>query len=254
MTEKSLTPQAEHPTKNSPLADSFAAVEENYKRITDDIAQAAYRSGRSESDIELVAVTKTVGVELINHAISLGVRHIGENRVQELSSKYNMLRRDGLKISVIGHLQTNKVKKALELSDMIQSVDSIRLGNEISARSVERGRITPCLVEINIGNEVTKTGVPFDMAEELVLQLSELDGIKVSGLMTIPPFDAESAQLRRYFEKIHKLYVDIASKNYHNSNIEMQYLSMGMSSDYVEAIEIGANMVRIGTALFGVRK
>ncbi|MBQ9994216.1 MAG: YggS family pyridoxal phosphate-dependent enzyme [Clostridia bacterium] len=229
-------------------------VEENYKRILEEIDAAAQRSGRRAEDIELVAVTKTVPVEIINHSIELGVRHIGENRVQELYSKYDSLTmRDELKISVIGHLQTNKVRRALSMAQMIQSVDSLRLASEISRICVETGVSCETLVEINIGDEESKTGIEIAQAQELVYQMSEMPGIKVVGLMTIPPIEEKISVTRRYFEKIHKLFIDIGGKKTHNGNIEMKYLSMGMSSDFAEAIEEGSNMVRIGSALYGGR-
>ena len=237
------------------LPERFSLLEQNYSRITERISEAAARSGRTPGDVELVAVTKTVPVELINHAIALGVTHIGENRVQELESKLPALDTPdgGLKISVIGHLQTNKAKKAVEMAGMIQSVDSLHLARELSKRSVELGKTTECLIEINIGDEASKSGVGFDGAEELVCAVSELEALAVRGLMTIPPVDADPANTRRFFAKIHKLFIDIGTKNLHNKNIEMKYLSMGMSADYAEAIEDGSNMVRIGSALFGAR-
>ena len=230
-----------------------AALRENYERVTEGIARAAERSGRRAEDIELVAVTKTVPIDIINFTINLGARHIGENRVQELSSKYpDLAMRDRLSVSVIGHLQSNKVKHAVSMADMIQSVDSEHIAGEISKRAQECGKIMPCLIEINIGGEQSKTGVPFEQAEELIYKAAEMPAIKVCGLMTIPPFDADQAQLKKYFEKIYKLYVDIKGKKGNNS-IDINLLSMGMSSDYELAIECGSNMVRIGTSLFGVR-
>ncbi len=230
-------------------------VEENYRLITDRMAEAAVRSGRRPEDIELVAVTKTVPVEYINHSIVLGVRHVGENRVQELASKFDSFLRpdDGLKISVIGHLQTNKARKAVSMADMVQSVDSAHLALELSKSAVALGRNLECLVEINIGEEQSKSGIDFAEAEELVLQTAEMPGLKVCGLMVIPPFDPNPDNTRVYFEKIHKLFIDIQSKKHDNSNIEMKYLSMGMSADYAQAIEEGSNMVRIGSALYGAR-
>lgn len=235
------------------IDERFSYVSENYARIMEKVSFAAQKTGRESSDIEFVAVTKTVPVEIINHAISLGVSHIGENRVQELASKYEMLSKDGLEISVIGHLQTNKVKQALGMARMIQSVDSERLALEISKRASEMGKTIECLIEVNIGDEVSKSGIGFDEAEELVCKTGELPGIKVSGLMVIPPFDEKIEKTRRYFEKIHKLFIDIGAKNYDNKNIAMNYLSMGMSSDYEEAVLEGSNMIRVGSALFGRR-
>lgn len=238
---------------STPLDPIMIAVEENYKRISERIAAAAEKSGRRAEDIELVAVTKTVPIEYINHSINLGVKHIGENRVQELSSKYDDLLKDDLAISVIGHLQTNKVKQAVSMAGMIQSLDSEHLAKEISKRAVEADKLIECLVEVNIGNESSKSGVDFAQAEELVYQAAEMPGIIVSGLMVIPPADVNILRTRQYFHKIHKLFIDIADKKHDNKNIRFKYLSMGMSADYAEAIEEGSNMVRVGSALYGAR-
>lgn len=236
-----------------PLDPRMAAVEENYKRINERLAAAAEKSGRTLEDIEFVAVTKTVPIEYINHSIELGIRHIGENRVQELSSKFDSLLKDDLAISVIGHLQTNKVKQAISMAEMIQSLDSEHLAKEISKRAVEAEKMIECLVEVNIGNEDSKSGVDFEKAEELVYQAAEMPGIIVSGLMVIPPADVNILRTRQYFDKIHKLFIDIAGKKHDNKNIRFKYLSMGMSADYAEAVEEGSNMVRIGSALYGAR-
>lgn len=238
-----------------PADPRMIAVEENLKLIRESMAQAAEKSGRRPEDIELVAVTKTVPVEYINRSIELGVRHIGENRVQELGSKFEslLIPEEGLKISVIGHLQTNKARKAVSMAHMIQSVDSQHLAREISRCAVALAKTVECLVEINIGEESSKTGIDLCAAEELVHQTAEMPGLKVCGLMVIPPFDPNPDNTRPYFEKIHKLFIDIQSKKRDNSNIEMKYLSMGMSADYAQAIEEGSNMVRIGSSLYGAR-
>jgi len=238
-----------------PADPRMIAVEENLKYIRERMAQAAQKSGRAPEDIELVAVTKTVPVEYINRTIELGVRHIGENRVQELSSKFEslLIPGDGLKISVIGHLQTNKARKAASMAHMIQSVDSDRLAQELSRCAVSLDKTLECLIEINIGEEESKTGIDLARAEELAYSTAELPGLRVCGLMVIPPFDPNPDNTRVYFEKIHKLFIDIQGKTPHNSNIEMKYLSMGMSADYAQAIEEGSNMVRIGSSLYGAR-
>ena len=231
----------------------FHDVGENLKSIRFNIAEAAARSGRSAEDIILMAVTKTVPVEVINHALSLGVDYIGENRVQELNSKYDSLVRDGKHIHLIGHLQTNKVKQIVGRVEMIQSVDSVKVAQAIASRSRELGLVTDVLVEVNIGNEESKSGVSPDAAYELICQISEFDGINVQGLMAIPPADCEIAQTIKYFDEIYKLFIDIGSKNTHNNSYTMKHLSMGMSADYAEAIRHGSTMVRVGTALFGRR-
>ncbi len=234
-------------------AQRFHDVEENLKVIRNRMAEAAVQSGRSPEDITLMAVTKTVPVEVINHALSLGVDYMGENRVQELNAKYDALDRDGKHIHLIGHLQTNKVKQVVGKVEMIQSVDSARVAAAIAARSRELGIVTNVLVEVNVGGEENKSGISTQAAQELVCEISEFDGINVQGLMTIPPANCEMTQTRRYFEEIYKLFIDIGSKKTHNSNYTMRYLSMGMSADYAEAILEGSTMVRVGTALFGRR-
>ena len=231
----------------------FHYVEENLKAIRFNIEQAAAASGRNPDDIILMAVTKTVPAPVINHALSLGVDYIGENRVQELASKYDELHREGKHIHLIGHLQTNKVKQVVGRVEMIQSVDSVRVARAISDKSLALGIVTEALVEINIGNEESKSGVKPEEAYELICQISEFDGINVQGLMAIPPADCEIAQTIRYFDEIHKLFIDIGSKNTHNSSYTMKHLSMGMSADYAEAVRHGSTMVRVGTALFGRR-
>ena len=231
----------------------FLDVEENLKAIRFNIEEAALSSGRSPEDVILMAVTKTVPAAVINHALSLGVNYMGENRVQELNSKYDALDREGKHIHLIGHLQTNKVRQVVGRVEMIQSVDSVRVAQAIAARSKELGMVTNALVEVNIGNEDSKSGVSSEEAFELICQISEFDGINVQGLMAIPPANCEIAQTIKYFDEIYKLFIDIRSKNTHNNSYTMKHLSMGMSADYAEAIRHGSTMVRVGTALFGRR-
>lgn len=231
----------------------FRDVEENLKIIRNNIAEAAIKSGRNPDDIILMAVTKTVPVEVINHALSLGVDYMGENKVQELNSKYDYLIKENKHIHLIGHLQTNKVKQVVGKVEMIQSVDSERVASAIASKSREIGITTNVLVEVNIGREENKSGILPEAAHELVCQISEFDGINVQGLMAIPPADCEITQTRRYFEEIYKLFIDIGAKKTHNSNYTMECLSMGMSADYSQAILEGATIIRIGTALFGKR-
>ena len=235
------------------LAAKFHDVEENLKVIRFNIEEAAVKSGRNPDDVILMAVTKTVPVEVINHALSLGIDYMGENRVQELNSKYDSLHREGKHIHLIGHLQTNKVKQVVGKVEMIQSVDSVRVAQAIATRSCELGIVTNALVEVNIGNEENKSGVSPEEAYDLICQISEFDGLNIQGLMAIPPADCEIAQTIKYFDEIYKLFIDIGSKNTHNNRYTMKHLSMGMSADYAEAILHGSTMVRVGTSLFGRR-
>ena len=232
-------------------ARSFLDVEENYKRINERICEAAERSGRRREDITLLAATKTVDVPTINHAISLGLDHIGENRVQELLSKYEQYDLSNCSLQFIGHLQSNKVRQIVDKVDLIQSVDSFKLAKEISAQSLKRNKTTDILVEVNIGKEENKSGVFEENLEELLFQISELEGVSVKGLMTIPPICENEHKISKYFNNMHKLFIDISQKKL--DNVSMTILSMGMSADYYEAILEGANMVRVGSALFGAR-
>ncbi len=229
----------------------FRDVEYNYRRINEQIAEAAAKAGKTREDVTLLAATKTVDAAVINHAISLGLDHIGENRVQELLSKYDSYDLSRCSLQFIGHLQTNKVRQIVGKVDLIQSVDSFKLAKEISAQSLKRNLKTDILVEVNIGREENKSGVFEENLEELLCQISGLEGISVKGLMTIPPICEEKCKISKYFYNMHKLFIDISEKKL--DNVCMTILSMGMSEDFCEAIAEGANMVRIGSALFGAR-
>ncbi len=224
--------------------------DENFADVTERIEKAASISGRKADEILLLAATKTIPVEVINHAIKNGIKLIGENKVQELLSKI-----DDCDISAdrhfIGHLQTNKVRQVVGKVRMIESVDSFRLANEISRRSEEMGIVTDILVEVNIGGEESKSGINPSETESFLKEISGLKGIKVQGLMTIPPICEKNEEILRYFKQMNNLFVDISNKNI--DNINMKYLSMGMSDDFEDAIICGANIVRIGTRLFGRR-
>ena len=228
---------------------SIEIFDENYKTITQNIAAAAEKSGRKYEDITLLAATKTVDADVINHAIKSGIDYIGENRVQEFLSKYDAYA--PAHKHFIGHLQTNKVKDIIDKVELIHSVDSYKLAAEISKQAVKRGITMDILLEINIGDEQSKSGFTYDEALEAVQKVASLDGIRVKGLMAIPPICEKAEQNREYFAKMKKLFIDIAAKKIDNSSMDI--LSMGMSDDYEVAIEEGANMVRLGTALFGRR-
>ena len=232
-------------------ARSFTDVEYNYQLINERIAEAAQKIGKAREDITFLAATKTVDSATINHAISLGLDHIGENRVQELLAKYEEYDLENCSLQFIGHLQSNKVRQIVGKVDLIQSVDSFKLAKEISAQSLKRNVHTDLLVEVNIGREENKSGVFEENLKELLCQIAELDGISVQGLMTIPPICDNKQKISHYFNKMHRLFIDISQKKL--DNINMHILSMGMSDDYYEAILEGATMVRIGSALFGAR-
>lgn len=228
---------------------SVELFDENYAEIKESIAAAAKKSGRRPEDIILLAATKTVDCETINHAISSGIEYIGENRVQELLSKYSSYA--PVHKHFIGHLQTNKVKDIIDRVEMIQSVDSLHLAAEISKQAVRRGRVMQVLLEVNIGNEQSKSGFSAEELSAAAEKIASLEGISVRGLMAIPPICEKSDDNRKYFEKMHNLFIEIGSKKLYNSSMDI--LSMGMSDDYAAAIEQGASLVRIGTALFGRR-
>lgn len=230
---------------------SFNDIEYNYKYIEERIAEAALRSGRKREDITFLAATKTVEPEYINYAISLGLDHIGENRVQELLAKYEQYDLEHCSLQFIGHLQSNKVRQIVGKVDLIQSVDSVKLAKEVSRVSEKNGIASNILIEVNIGGEENKSGISPDRLEELLGEVSVLPSVKVCGLMTIPPICEEKSIIRKYFSEMRNIFLDISAKNI--DNVSMDILSMGMSSDYCEAILEGANMVRIGSALFGNR-
>lgn len=232
-------------------ARSLSDVEYNYKLINERIAEAAQKVSKSREDITFLAATKTVEPEVINHAISLGLDHIGENKVQELLSKYESYNLEKCSLQFIGHLQTNKVRQIVDKVDLIQSVDSVKLANEIAKHSLKHNKTTDILVEVNIGREENKSGVYPENLEELLCEISKIDGISVKGLMTIPPVCDNKHKISKYFNNMHNIFIDISSKKL--DNISMTILSMGMSADYYEAILEGANMVRIGSSLFGAR-
>ena len=250
MTEKSFVDRPED-------GDSRFVLD-NLGRIEERIAAACAAAGRKREDVTLLAVTKTVPPARINAAIGAGVTHIGENRVQELLGKRDALRLDGVDVHLIGHLQTNKVRQIVGRVGMIESVDSLRLAEAISQASLreDNTRILPVgytevLVEVNIGGEEQKTGVAPERLEELLYAMAALPGIRVRGLMTVPPILTAPEEQRRVFSQMYKLFIDIRGKNI--DNIRMDMLSMGMSSDYEQAILEGSTLVRIGSALFGRR-
>ncbi|MBR2724818.1 MAG: YggS family pyridoxal phosphate-dependent enzyme [Ruminococcus sp.] len=230
---------------------TLKSVKENYEEIVARIADAAIKSGRRPEDITFLAATKTVDAEIINYAISLGLKFIGENKVQELLSKYEQYDLKNSRLHFIGHLQTNKVRQIVGKVNMIQSVDSFKLANEISKQSLKHGLKTDILVEVNIGREENKSGVMPEELENLLREISVLEGISVKGLMAIPPICENEQKIRGYFANMRNLFLDISEKKI--DNIKMGILSMGMSSDYYEAILEGANLVRIGSSLFGAR-
>ena len=201
--------------------------------------------------VELVSATKTRSIEEINQAIKAGVKIIGENYVQEAEEKFRVIGKK-VKWHMIGHLQRNKVKKALEIFDMIETVDSIKLAREIDKIAKKKGVIFPVLIEVNSGREEQKSGVLPEDIESFVEEISKFENMKVEGLMTMGPFVKNPEEIKPYFELTRELFEKLKSKNY--PNVEMKYLSMGMTDTWKVAIEEGANLIRIGTGIFGPRK
>ena len=229
---------------------SFYDIEENLKEIRFNIAEAVSKYRKPDDNVRLMAVTKTVPFEYVNHAVSLGIDLLGENKVQEFLSKKEYLRLDGCEAHLIGHLQTNKVKYLPPLTNCIQSVDSLKLAKEIDKQYLKAGQIADVLVEVNIGEEESKGGIQLETAYEFIHEISEFKGIKVKGLMCVPPI-CDGDLVRKYFAQMYQLFVDIQSKNV--DNVNMDILSMGMSDDYKYAIMEGSNLVRVGSKIFGRR-
>jgi len=226
----------------------MGTVKDNLETINKKIKAAAWKVNRDPQEIKLVAVTKTATLEQIKEAINEGVKIIGENKVQEAKGKYQVLTTE-VKWHLIGHLQTNKVKYAVEIFDLIHSVDSIKLAKEIDKRSVQFKKTIDVLIEVNISGEETKYGYNPEKVEAFLKEISEFSGIKVRGLMTIAPISKNKEEVRPYFRRLRELSERIRDKNI--KNIKMDYLSMGMTDDFEIAIEEGANIVRIGRGIFG---
>ncbi len=210
---------------------------------------ALKKVGKTANDVILLAATKTVDIDTINYAISKGISYVAENKVQELTAKHAHL--SDVHEHFIGHLQTNKVKDVIDKVELIQSVDSMKLAKEISKQATKHGLSMDILLEVNIGGEESKWGFKPEEIETAIKEIALLEGVKIRGLMTIPPICDNSEQAREYFRKMYKLFIDIRGKNIDNSSMDI--LSMGMSDDFDIAIEEGANLVRVGTALFGKR-
>jgi len=226
-------------------------IRENIERVRERIETAAHRSGQKADDIILVAVTKEVDIPRIREALAYGVQHIGENRVQEAQRKFEALGRVAT-WHMVGHLQTNKVKKALEIFDLIHSLDRFELAQEISKRAQAAGRTVDVLVQVNTSGEPSKFGVAPEGAPRLVEQMAALPCLRIQGLMTIGAFLPDPEAVRPCFTLLRKLRDEIALRDI--AGVSMKYLSMGMTNDFEVAIEEGANLVRIGRAIFGERE
>lgn len=220
-------------------------MKERIQQIQHDIAQAAKRSGRSATDVLLLGVSKTFNMEAIQQAAQGGVQAFGESYVQEFIDKYD--ENKGFEFHFIGQLQSNKVKYIVNKVAMVHSVDRLSLAKELSKRALANGRCMDVLVQVNIGMEEQKGGIAPDDLDEFLNQMGNFEGIRLCGLMCIHPF-VPPEEARLYFKRMKAIFESMREKGYH-----MQHLSMGMSADYVQAVEEGATIVRVGSALFGSR-
>ena len=225
-------------------------LKDNLVEVEKRILEACHKAGRSRDEVTLIAVSKTKPVEMLQEIYDANVRDFGENKVQEMCDKMEVLPHD-IKWHMIGHLQTNKVKYIVGRTELIHSVDSIRLAREIQKQAVKKDVIVPILVEVNIAQEESKFGISKEETISLVKEIALLDHVAIKGLMTIAPFVEDPEDNRGYFKAIKELSVDINNQNI--DNVTMDILSMGMTGDYTVAIEEGATMVRVGTGIFGER-
>ncbi|NMB27599.1 MAG: YggS family pyridoxal phosphate-dependent enzyme [Tissierellia bacterium] len=225
-------------------------IKDNLLIIEENIEKALQRSGRIGEKVHLIAVTKTVEVDRINQALELGLKNIGENRVQELVKKYDIIG-NRANYHMIGHLQTNKVRNIIDKVCLIHSLDRLSLAKELNKRAKKQDLIMDVLIQVNVAEEESKYGLKVDEVIPFLEKILKYDNIKVKGLMTIAPFVKDPEEIRWVFRDLRKLSEVISSKGY--EGVKMEFLSMGMTNDYEIAIEEGSNMIRIGTGLFGKR-
>ena len=225
-------------------------VKENYNYVKQQVEETAKACGRDPKEITLIAVSKTKPLENIEELIEIGVEDFGENKVQELCDKYEHVSQP-VRFHLIGHLQTNKVKYIVDKACLIHSVDSLKLAQTIQKEAAKKQVIAQILIEVNVAEEDSKFGLHTEDVIPFIQEISTMPNLHVNGLMTIAPFVDDPEDNRKYFRTLKQLSLDITSKNI--DNIDMNVLSMGMTNDYKVAIEEGATMVRVGTAIFGAR-
>ncbi len=225
-------------------------LQENLNQVEKNIQTACEKAGRKREEVTLIAVSKTKPADMLSDVYACGIRDFGENKVQEIVEKREQLPTD-IHWHMIGHLQRNKVKYIVSDVTLIHSVDTYRLAEEINIQAKKVNRIVPILIEVNIAGETTKFGISKEETLQLVEEISKLENVRIQGLMTIAPYVENPEENRPYFRKIKDLSVDIAKENI--DNVSMDILSMGMTGDYMVAIEEGATMVRVGTGIFGAR-
>lgn len=228
------------------------SIKQNTADILKRVKNAAEKSGRKLEDINIIAVTKTVDVNKALEVVECGITNLGENRVQEFNNKYEKMLNNNIKWHMIGHLQRNKVKYIIDKVEMIHSVESIKLAEEINKKAGQKNIVAKILIEINIGGEESKFGINPNNSKSFINELREFKNIEICGIMTIAPYFDEYENTRIYFKKMKKIFDELSAINQENS--QMKYLSMGMTNDYEIAIEEGSNIVRIGTGFFGQRK
>ena len=225
-------------------------IQENIKLVEENIKKACEKVGRDVNEVTLIAVSKTKPYTAIEEALPTGVKDYGENKVQELCDKYEILPKD-IKWHMIGHLQRNKVKYLVGKASLIHSVDSIRLAEQIEKEYAKADEIANILIEVNMAQEESKFGITSEETEQLVREIAKFPHIRIKGLMTIAPYTDNPESNRVYFRNMKKLSVDIENKNI--DNVSMSVLSVGMTGDYQVAVEEGATLVRVGTGIFGER-
>ncbi len=225
-------------------------IRDNIRHISQDIRDICIKAGKDPDSVTIIAVTKTVDTDRINYAIECGIQNIGENKVQEVMAKFDNIERN-VNWHLIGHLQTNKVKYIIDKIGLIHSVDSISLAEEIGRRAEKAGLVKDVLIQVNVAEEETKFGIEYNEIDSFIKQLSQRPGIRVKGLMTIAPYFEDTELVRPIFRQLREKFDMLAKVEI--PNVEMKYLSMGMTHDYKVAIDEGSNMVRIGTGIFGAR-
>lgn len=227
-------------------------VKPQLEAVLERIRKACERCGRDPQSVHLVAVSKTVPADRVRQAVEAGVRLLGENYIQETRAKYAELSDLSVSWHFIGHLQSNKAKYAVRMFDLIHSLDSLKLARELNRQAARRDRVQPVLIQVNISREESKSGIAAEETEALVRDVSALEHLSVQGLMTMPPYFDQPERARPYFKKLFQLARRIEGLGI--AGVSMKTLSMGMSGDFEAAIEEGATLVRVGTAIFGARQ
>lgn len=226
------------------------SIKDNIDIVLNNVSSSCQKTGRNEKEVTLVAVSKTKPKEMIEEAYSLGIRDFGENYVQELTEKYDLLPKD-IRWHMIGHLQTNKIKYIIDKVYMIHSVDTVHLAEAISKEAVKRSITVKILLEVNVADETTKFGFTSDNLLENYKSIMKLPGIDICGLMTSAPYVEDAEENRQYFVELRSLMIDLKDKGLYNK--DKYWLSMGMTGDYKVAVEEGADLIRVGTGIFGAR-